>query len=387
VGVALSRLYLERPTMVVVHFDTIHTRAHMIDPITVRDIVNDYADIVREAKDLHEWGRMRLAKMLEQQTGRPCTSAVMGSALPLLGYGKRRKLPEITEADPPREDPLDIDALIESRVRSFKRKAVKNDIHRRTLTLPAEPLGIMLYGDPHLDNRGTNWPLLIEHVKLVQDTPGVMAACVGDLTDNWVGRLQRLYSETDCLTTDAWKLSRWFLECQPFLCIVGGNHDAWAHSSGVDPLGWISKDADVYAYAADELYITLNWRDRDDLEPVRWVLRHDFKGRSIYHPTHGPNRAAMIQYPLANLLTAGHIHTWGELNCEQANGRVCKSIRVGSYKTIDSYAREKQFTANVYGSGVFICIDPHSTGPDRITIHWDPAKGCQYLTWLRSIER
>src|SRR5262245_23832900 len=28
-----------------------------------------------------------------------------------------------------------------------------------------EPIGLCLMGDPHIDNAGTNWPLLREHVK------------------------------------------------------------------------------------------------------------------------------------------------------------------------------------------------------------------------------
>ena len=246
--------------------------------------------------------------------------------------GEARPRMQIEEPEPPTDDPLSIEELIKSRIKAFKRKKSKTSIHRRTLYLPAEPVGIMLYGDPHLDNEGCDWVTLMKHVDMVKETEGCLAACVGDLTDNWIGRLQRIYADSSCLASDGWRLSQWFLESQDFLAIVGGNHDSWSHSPGNDPLGWISKNANVRCYAPDEIYIVLKWKGHDELDPVRWVLRHDFKGRSFYHASHGGNKAGMIQYPLANLLTAGHIHTWAELSQEMPNGRVCKSVRVGSYK-------------------------------------------------------
>ena len=351
---------------------------------TCSEVVNQYGGLIRRWHEEENMGRVKLAAKLSKESGRHCTKGVMGVVLADLGYGNSlRRSMTIKEESPPRPDPLSVEELIESRIRAFKRKKVKGDIHRRTLHMPAEPLAIMLFGDPHLDNEGCDWETLMEHINLVRSTDGVLAACVGDMQDNWIGRLQRMYADSSCLASDGWRLSAWMLESMPFLAVCGGNHDSWAHAPGFDSLRWVSDKANVRCYAPDEIYITLKWQGHPDLEPVRWVLRHDFKGRSFYHPTHGGNKAGMISYPLANILTAGHIHNWGELTQEMPNGRICKSIRVGSYKKADSYAREKGFLENKYGEGCLIVIDPFKTGPGRITVHWDVAAGCEYLTHIR----
>lgn len=354
------------------------------------EVVEQYGDEIRRWREEDRLGRTRLAARITDESGRFCSGGVMGVALARMGFGdSKRKQVSIKEKTPPRPDPLSIEELIQSRIRAFKRKKIKTDIHRRTLHMPAEPLAIMLFGDPHLDNEGCDWEALMDHIDCVRETEGVLAACVGDMTDNWIGRLQRMYADSSCMASDGWRLSAWFLDSSSdgagmtWVAVCGGNHDQWSHAPGTDPLKWISKEAKVRCYAPDEIYITLKWQDHPELEPVRWVLRHDFKGRSFYHPTHGGNKAGMISYPLANILTAGHIHNWGELTQEMPNGRICKSVRVGSYKKADSYAREKGFLENQYGEGCLIVIDPFKTGPGRITIHWDVRKGCDYLTHLR----
>ena len=353
---------------------------------TCGEVVEEYGDRIKVWREKERLGRTRLASRISELSGRYCTPGVMGVVLADLGYGDSiRKRMSIREEAPPRPDPLSVEELIQSRIKAYKRKKIKGDIHKRTLHMPAEPLAIMLFGDPHLDNEGCDWEVLMDHIDCVRETDGVLAACVGDMTDNWIGRLQRMYADSSCLASDGWRLSAWFLETMsPFIACVGGNHDSWSHAPGTDPLKWISKKAKVRCYAPDEIYITFKWQDHPELEPVRWVLRHDFKGRSFYHPTHGGNKAGMISYPMANLLTAGHIHNWGELTQEMPNGRICTSVRVGSYKKADSYAREKGFLENRYGEGCLIVIDPFSVGPGRITVHWDVRKGCDYLNHLRA---
>ena len=135
-------------------------------------------------------------------------------------------------------------------------------------------------------------------------------------------------------------------------------------------------------YAQDELRITLQWKGRPDLEPVVWVLRHDFGGRSWFHPTHGPHKEAMLDGK-CHILTAGHIHQWGQLSTEQRHGRVTHAVRVRGYKRADAYAKQKGFFEQQYGEAALIVIDPHNEGAGRISIHWDLEDGCNYLKWLR----
>lgn len=276
---------------------------------------------------------------------------------------------------------MPIDELIENRISACDRKRSRAQIHRRTLELPPEPLGVAVFGDPHVDNEGCDWRKLMEHIRIVQRTEGVLAACVGDMQDNWVGRLQRLYSKASMTASDGWRLSQWFLESMQWLALVGGNHDQWAHAPGHDPLKWLSRDAEVMCYAPDEIRLSLQWKGRE-LEPLVWILRHDFPGRSWFHTTHGPNKEAMLD-GRCHLLTAGHLHTWGQLSTEQRHGRVTHAFRVRGYKRADQYAMEKNFPEQTHGEAAMVVIDPNDAGPGRSKIFWDMEHGADYLTFLR----
>lgn len=139
---------------------------------------------------------------------------------------------------------VDIEDIIEARMRASKRKAAKFRVHRRHLQLPAEPVGFWVVGDPHVDNEGCDWERLYDDVELVREHQeahgGLLGVCVGDVQDNWIGRLQRLYANSSCLASDGWRLSTWLLERIQWLAVVGGNHDC--HDDQTEVLterGWL----------------------------------------------------------------------------------------------------------------------------------------------------
>lgn len=277
---------------------------------------------------------------------------------------------------------IPIDELLELKRRAARRRMARHEGHQRRLTLPAEPLGLFVMGDPHVDNEGCDWDVIMHHVEVVQRTDGILAACVGDMQDNWIGRLARLYAHSSTSAADGYRLSEWLLSAMQWVAIVGGNHDAWAHGPGVDPMAWLTQKCQVPCYAPDELRITLDWKGRPDLEPVIWLLRHDFKGRSWYHPTHGPNKEAMLDGRV-HLLTAGHIHQWGALTTEQRHERVTHAVRIRGYKRADEHAKALGFPEQQHGESVLVVIDPEVDGPGRIVLFWDIEQGADYLRWLR----
>ena len=328
------------------------------------------------------YGKTRCAKLVSEQSGRPCTTGVMAHVFNKLELkrGVAEKLEVKDTSDPYEEQP--IEELIQSRIKAANRKKSQANKHKRTIELPAEPVGIYLAGDPHVDNEGCDWGKLFEHVQIVQSTRGVLAACVGDMQDHWVGRLARCYADSSAKASDGWRLSEWYLSSMQWIALVGGNHDSWASTHGLDPYDWLTKKCGVMCYAADEIRLTLRWKNEPDLEPIIWVLRHDFSGRSWFHPTHGPHKEATLDGK-AHLLTAGHIHQWGELTTEQRHGRCTTALRVRGYKKNDNYARQKGFSEQEHGEAALIVIDPWVDGPQRITTFWDVRKGCDYLRFLR----
>ena len=328
------------------------------------------------------YGRVICARKLTEMTGKECTPAVMQNAFRRLSEPKTQPL-DIQIVGEAQDEEVPIEQLIENRILASKRKNKKVKKHKKTLMLPAEPFGIFVFGDPHVDNDGCDWEQLCYHVELAQKTEGILASCVGDMQDNWVGRLARCYADSSVTASDGWRLSEWFLKSMQWIAIVGGNHDAWANGPGVDPMSLLSEKTGVMCYAPDEIRITLQWKNEPDIEPIIWIIRHDFKGRSWYHPTHGPHKEAMLDGK-CHLLTAGHIHQWGQLTTEQRHGRVTHAVRVRGYKRADNYAMEKGFFEQQYGETALVVIDPRLEGPGRIKIFWDLEDGCQYLTFLRS---
>lgn len=358
-----------------------------MDKWTSDDLVAHQAERIKELRSAGH-GRRAVAAAIQKETGARCTAGAVKVALTKLNLptGLQAVHSPVPIADVSNVNPEDgeqpIEELIDQRIKASQRKRARSSVHTRTLELPAEPFGVMVFGDPHVDNEGCDWDALLTHVKLVQETEGCMAACVGDVQDNWIGRLQRLYSKGSIRASDGWRLSEWLLDAMQWLALCGGNHDAWAHGPGTDPLKWISKQAKVMCYAPDEIRMTLKWKGRPDLEPLVWLMRHDFRGRSWFHPTHGPHKEAMLDGK-CHILTAGHIHQWGQLSTEQRHDRVTHAVRVRGYKRDDEHARACGFFEQSHGESCFVVIDPTRPEPGRTSIFWDLERGCDYLTMLR----
>lgn len=219
------------------------------------------------------------------------------------------------------------------------------------------------------------------HATLVRKTPGLYAANVGDTTNNWIGRLAKLYASQTTTAAEGWRLAEWFvrdLVGSKWLYIVGGNHDAW--SGAGDPLIWISAQAGAL-YQDSEVRLALRTRDTE----IRVNCRHDFAGSSIYNPAHGPMKAALFG-TRDHLLIAGHKHesAYGVLK-DPESGITMHAMKVASYKLYDRYARERGLRDQNLSPCALTVISPQlgTAHPDLIKVFWEPAEGAAYLTWLR----
>lgn len=353
--------------------------------LTTQELIEEHKDLLLKFRKVEKLSIKATAIRLSEELECGVSKDVVFSAFKKLGINKlaTNKISKVLIEDKTEQpEEITIDELIESRIKASRVKRSKHRMHNRSLELPAEPIGFLVMGDPHIDNEGCDFAKLLEDIELTQKQEGVMAACVGDIQDNWIGRLQKLYANSSMKASDGWRLSKWMLSSLQWVAIVGGNHDSWSHAPGVDPLGWVAKECGVLCYAPDELRITLNWRGRPDLEPIVWVIRHDFRGRSWFHPTHGVHKEAMLD-GRCHLLTAGHIHQWGQLTSEQRHERVTHSLRVRGYKRADAYAVEKGFYEQQFGESALVVIDPTVEGTGRINVYWDLKQGYEILSHMR----
>lgn len=242
------------------------------------------------------------------------------------------------------------------------------------------PIGIAHFGDPHVDDDGCNIRALERDMDAVASTEGLFGANLGDLHNNWIGRLARLYGQQSTSAEQAWTLVEWMLHKIPWLYVIGGNHDAW--SGPGDPVRWIMKGAPgLFEYHG----VRLALRFPNDKE-VRINARHDFSGKSMWNPAHGPMKAAQAGWR-DHILTCGHLHTSfiaGPLK-DPATGLLSWAIRCAGYKVWDSYAEEHGLPdQNAFPAAVTL-IDPQwpDDDPRLVTVIPSVEEGAEILAWKR----
>jgi hypothetical protein len=239
------------------------------------------------------------------------------------------------------------------------------------------PYGVMPMGDPHIDAAGTDWPLLDRHTQLIKSTPGLFGANVGDLSNNWVGRLARLYGEQDMGRKRALVLLEGWLREVRWLWIDPGNHDLY--SGADDPVRWMTRLAGVH----------YKWQgSRLELIPPEGASvivnsRHDHPGHSMYHPTHGPLKASIFDALHDDIYTCGHVHAGAYHLHVHPTGKLSHLLRLSSYKIYDNHKDERGFRDAHLPAGVFL-INPFATTPyGRISFFADPEEGASLLSFAR----
>lgn len=267
------------------------------------------------------------------------------------------------------------------RRKQFARKeAAKDARHLIPVTVRMRgPVGLAFVGDPHVDDDGTDIALLESHLATINATEGLFALGIGDYSNNWVGRLARLYGQQSLSAAEAWVLVEWLVQAVPWLVLISGNHDAW--SGDGDPIKWMAKAARVtYESNGARLGLTLpNGRI------LRINARHDFRGRSMWNTTHGIGKAATMGWR-DHILTAGHTHVSGwEYKRDPMTGLISHCLRVGSYKRLDRYADELGLPNQTASVCPVVVVRPQfgDDDPRLLTPFLEPETAAEFLSWLR----
>jgi UDP-2,3-diacylglucosamine pyrophosphatase LpxH len=309
----------------------------------------------------------------------------LAQAANLVPFGSSK---EFSFPDLPSDTP-DIDHILARREKIWKHKSAAAEA-RKLIPVTIRtggPIGLAVFGDPHLDNPGCNFPLLRKHTKLIQDTDGLFAGSVGDIQDGWIGRLRGLWAQQGITAAEARELVKWWMRelHDKLIFLVEGNHDAWTNDiSGMGAIDWIAGQQGALAEPDGvRLEIRLPGQATYTIN-----CRHDFTGRSMYNKAHGVTKAAMFGWR-DDILLAGHTHEFGYNPVKDPmTGKVSHPVRLASYKHVDNYARERGLPdENVSECCVFI-LDPEE--PDqrhRVTVFFNPEQGARYLTMLRRERR
>lgn len=299
----------------------------------------------------------------------------------LTGYEAQK--PDLVFPDFPASD-LPIERIIEGMKERSALQKISTEAHSwfPVKVNDKKPIGLMLIGDPHVDDDGCDWTLLSQHIEICKQ-PGVYAINIGDSTNNWAGRLVRLYANQETSSATARRLAEWFMLDSGirWLVFLLGNHDAWADGSAI-----LSEMAKRHKTQKLDLH---DWEARFSLNfpngaKINIWAAHDFPGDSQWNPIHGAVKAARFG-PEVDLLVCGHKHNWGMSQWELADkGTTPTMIRVRGYKFNDDYARRIGKTEQKEGASILVIIDPNSkTASGKIITFVDVEKGANYLKFLR----
>lgn len=285
-------------------------------------------------------------------------------------------------------DDIDIEEVIDMQCRRFEKRKAAYDAHTWfDVTITDEkPIGILWFGDPHVDDNGCNWPTLRHYCEVAEKTPGLYGANIGDTTNNWVGRLMSKYANQDSSQKTARRLAEWLMleSGVSWKLWLIGNHDQW--NDGAEIL------ARMGAKHGTQPIICHDWEARFALnfpngEKIKVWASHDFNGHSQWNPNHGPMKAARFG-PDVDLLVCGHRHNWMISTLELADkGSTPLMIRTRGFKYMDDYARRLGITEQEEGCGILTVINPNArTKAGRITAFADVDEGAAFLTYLRGGE-
>jgi hypothetical protein len=251
---------------------------------------------------------------------------------------------------------------IESMIKRFQvRKSNKDLTHWMPVKIKNNKISIVPFiGDPHLDDDGTNWPMLVHHMEIMAQLQksghNCFPVCMGDIVNNWVksGRLVKKWADQNTTQSQSYKLAKYFLHDMgvKFCLYILGNHDKW----------------NEFIFLLEEYcqYVDLpmqDWRCRfkfvfENGYEVKIDAAHDHKGNSMYNKTHAQDRAVLFAGMKPDIILSAHRHTYSlKHDFEPDVGFIWKG-RMSGYKVIDEYAEFLQYDNQNVGHSIWAVIDP-----------------------------
>jgi UDP-2,3-diacylglucosamine pyrophosphatase LpxH len=275
-----------------------------------------------------------------------------------------------TLVDMPEDAERDIQQLISDRLseekRSFDADKLNKDLCVRFNH--SEPVAIVAFGDPHLDDRGTMLSKVIEDLEYVKQNENVFGVCVGDITNNWVGRLTALHGEQGTTIAESWMLVEWFCREIPWMAMVLGNHDKW--NSGTEILKQLTRGKLVQA---DECSFRLNFKNGAEFSIN---ARHKWSGNSQWNPAHGVAKYAHFGADY-DVLMGGHTHqsAYAQVLATRKH-KITHCLQLASYKVLDSYARSEGFRNHNITPSMCIVFDPNAVNEeDKVIVTYSIKHG------------
>lgn len=280
--------------------------------------------------------------------------------------------PKFTDPD------IDVEELIEKQL--IPQTKLRINAHNEKVWFPIEintdkPIGIICFGDPHIDDNYCNWAKLKKDIDIAKSQDNLFCINIGDSHNNWVGRLMKLYAEQEMSRTTAYRLIDWFMfkAGLKWLAWIHGNHDSWENGGAIQQA------------MGGELISMHDWRAQFKLvfknkREILFDVAHDHKGHSQWNPVHAQTKVAMTE-KTPHIAIAGHRHNPAySLLPNPWEGIRSHLIRVGSYKAVDHHALVNGYPNHQWGESCIIIIDPRED--NKIHVEFDLELGVKLLNCL-----
>lgn len=243
------------------------------------------------------------------------------------------------------------------------------------------PFMLIVLGDEHLDNPGTDLKLWERWIGFLDRTKRRTGWSMGDVLDNWNRVLAHLYGSSETPAPEGLILLQFYLDriAEDLDCSVAGNHDAWASHN--DVLAMLMEKHGVMHRNSS---LRVRYRCPSGRE-ITVHARHSWPGRSQWSEVHALKKAARLGVR-DTILLGGHTHVSGEgIEKCPITGRYSFVFQVASFKTIDDYADTLGLLDRHTAPGVALVIDPRRTDndPELVKHFYDPEPAADFLTFLR----
>jgi len=233
---------------------------------------------------------------------------------------------------------LSAEELVDRGVKRWERKQAAHNA-RKLININLSKkfdgvFGVAIVGDPHLDDDGCNWKAITEDNKAMIDS-SMVAINIGDLTNNWIGRLMAKYADQETTRQQAIKLIEWYLGNSGvyWAGVVGGNHDFWGHEHG-NVLDFIMRT-----------------------KPGVFE-NHGFRLNMIC-PNGRTVKLKAARFGSDDIYAAGHKHVSGyQIVKDHETGKISHAVRVAGYKELDEYSLQKGFRNHKIWESMCFIIDP-----------------------------
>jgi len=306
---------------------------------------------------------------------KPCTH-------PLNEAYRYNTVPRVIESevivDQPPPD-LSIEELLDHRERVSQAKIAK-DKWANLIQIKVKhhgPICVAMIGDPHIDDDGCDIKGLRRDMDIINRTEGMFAGHLGDLTNNWMGRLAIKWREQSTTHDDAKRLAEWLLKSAPNLFVIGGNHDLW--DNGMDIISFICRQSKSVTQVHGARMALQFPTGRE----VRIHARHDFPGNSQFNPTRGERKETLWGFR-DHLLVSGHRHIDGASVVPSIEGICHWMLRVSGYKVVDDYSKQNRFIPMRMASSCAVIIDPYAKiEAELCKPFWDLEEAADFLTFKR----